>query len=82
MPGTYFKRFNSLSPKKIELQAGKRMVTLTLIFIIAYIILKLRDQKLFGIYIDYLLTPEEEEEDTETEDNKTLSPEKAEREEK
>lgn len=58
------------------------MVTLALMFLIAYIVLKLRDQKLFSVYLDYLLTPEEEEEETETEDNINLSPEKAEREEK
>lgn len=58
------------------------MYTIALIFLITYIILKLRDQKLFSIYIDYLLTPEEEEEEAGAEDNNNLSPEKAEREEK
>ncbi len=58
------------------------MVTLLLLFLITYTVLKLRDQKLFSVYLDYLLTPEEEEEETEPEENINLSPEKAEREEK
>lgn len=55
------------------------MVTLLLLFLIAYIVLKIRDQKLFGIYLDYLLS----DEDSDSEDIETtnLSPEMAEREE-
>ena len=50
------------------------MVTVSLLFLIAYIILKLRDQKLYGIYLDYLLS----DDSAESEDINNLSPEKAE----
>lgn len=53
------------------------MVTILLLFLIAYIILKLRDQKLYGIYLDYLLS----DDDSDSEDIDNLSPEMAEREE-
>lgn len=56
------------------------MYTIALMFLVTYIILKLRDQKLFSIYLDYLLAPEEEEEETEPEENINLRPEKAEKE--
>ena len=52
------------------------MVTLLLLFIIAYIVLKLRDQKLYGIYLDYLLS--DTDSDSEDIENNNLSPEKAE----
>ena len=52
------------------------MVTLLLLFLIAYIVLKLRDQKLYGIYLDYLLS--DDDSDSEDIETNNLSPEMAE----
>lgn len=52
------------------------MVTLLLLFLIAYIVLKLRDQKLYGIYLDYLLS--DDVSDSEDIEETNLSPEMAE----